>query len=202
MTRKEWIKKNLPAYITCNAGGGVIGCPASYNELIRIDPSVLTNKTCKKRHGDDSFDVCDECWNMPLLEEEGNIPSDKVEIQRTIGEPHIKDVFYTVVRYPIGNYWLYTVGDFSITSMSAINDTRIKCVSFDYNLQYEYTFFYDLITKAVSFTPDIQYQAKKTPNLDRSLFLEWKDAVAALEKWTGNVFDRTSYVLVKKGEQK
>lgn len=202
MTRKEWVEKNLPAYVTGNAISGVVGCPASYNELIRIDPSVLTNKTCKKRHGDDSFDVCDECWNMPLLEEEGSIPSNKVEIRKTIGEPHIKDVFYTIVRYPIGKYWLYTVGEFSITSMSAVNDRLVKCVSFDYDLQYEYTFFYDLTNKVASFTPEIQHQTKNTPNLDRSLFLERKDAIAALEKWTGNVFDRTSYVLVKKGEVK
>lgn len=66
MTRKEWIEKNLPAYINRNAGGGVIGCPRSYHELVRIDPDVLTNKTCRKRCGDDSFDVCEECWNMEL----------------------------------------------------------------------------------------------------------------------------------------
>lgn len=50
MTRKEWIEKNLPAYINRNAGGGVIGCPTSYNELVRIDPGVLTNKPCKGYH--------------------------------------------------------------------------------------------------------------------------------------------------------
>lgn len=66
MTRKEWMEKNLPAYVNNNAGGGVIGCPRSYRELIRIDPSVCVNKTCKKRRGDDSFDVCEECWNMEL----------------------------------------------------------------------------------------------------------------------------------------
>lgn len=66
MTRKEWVEKNLPAYINRNAGGGVVGCPRSYHELARIDPSVLTNKTCRKRPGDESFDVCKECWNMEL----------------------------------------------------------------------------------------------------------------------------------------
>lgn len=66
MTRKEWMEKNLPAYVNYNAGGGVIGCPTSYHELVRMDPSVLTNKTCRKRRGDDSFDVCEECWNMEL----------------------------------------------------------------------------------------------------------------------------------------
>lgn len=66
MTRKEWVEKNLPAYINRNAGGGVVGCPRSYHELARIDPSVLTNKTCRKRPGDESFDVCKECWNIEL----------------------------------------------------------------------------------------------------------------------------------------
>lgn len=66
MTRKEWIEKNLPAYINENADGGVIGCPNWYRELARIDPSVLTNKTCIKRPRDESFNVCKECWNMEL----------------------------------------------------------------------------------------------------------------------------------------
>lgn len=66
MTRKEWIEKNLPAWINENADGGVIGCPNWYRELARIDPSVLTNKTCIKRPRDESFNVCKECWNMEL----------------------------------------------------------------------------------------------------------------------------------------
>lgn len=268
MTRKEWIEKNLPAYINKNADGGVIGCPSSYLELKRIDPSVLTNKPCKGCHELTSFE-CELCWNMELnVKEErketmtrkewveqhysGNIkdefiggvlgcpykypelckldpkideamicpglpagvrfdgancdkcwntplPSDKVEIRKTMGEPHIKDVFYTIVRYPIGQYWLYLVGEFSVVSMTAINDIMVKCVSFDYDFQYEYTFFYDLKDKVVSLTPDMQYQAKKTPDLDRSLFLERRDAIEALEKWTGNVSDKSYYFLKKKG---
>lgn len=47
MTRKEWIEKNLPAYVNDRADGGVIGCPRSYRELTEIDPSVLTNNPCK-----------------------------------------------------------------------------------------------------------------------------------------------------------
>lgn len=59
MTRKEWIEKNLPAFVNNNAGGGVMGCPGTYRELVRIDPSVLTS--CK---GDGI--TCTECWNMEL----------------------------------------------------------------------------------------------------------------------------------------
>lgn len=207
MTRKEWIEKNLPAYINENADGGVIGCPRGCLELVKIDPSVLTDKACKGCHEMTPF-ICDLCWNMELnVKKEGNAPlpdervqpSDQVEIRKTMSEPHIKDVFYTIVRYPIGQYWLYLVGEFSVVSMTAINDTMVKCVSFDYDFQYEYTFFYDLANKIVSFTPDIQYQAKKTPNLDRALFLERRDAIEALEKWTGNVSDKSYYFLKQKG---
>lgn len=66
MTRKEWVEKNLPAYVSNKAHGGVIGCPNWYRELTRMDPSVLTNKTCIKRPRDESSNVCKECWNMEL----------------------------------------------------------------------------------------------------------------------------------------
>lgn len=205
MTRKEWVQEHYPNNIDKGFIAGVLGCPYRYRELCKLDSNVRETMICPGVHNkptSDELTNCIACWNVPLPEEEGKAPSEKIEIRKTIGEPHIKDVFYTIVRYPIGKYWLYMVGEFSITSMSAINDTLVKCVSFDYDLQYEYTFFYDLTNKVVSFTPEIQHQTKNTPNLDRSLFLERLDAVSALERWTGNVFDRTSYVLVKKGEQK
>lgn len=66
MTRKEWIEKNLPAYISDRADGGVIGCPRSYRELTEIDPSVLTNNPCKGCHELSSFHVCEGCWNQEL----------------------------------------------------------------------------------------------------------------------------------------
>lgn len=204
MTRKEWVEQHYPRKIDKRFIAGVLGCPYRYRELCKLDPEIRETMICPGIHSRPTSDEvanCTICWDTPLPEE-GSIPSDKVEIRKTIVEPHIKDVFYTIVRYPIGKYRLYTIGEFSITSMSVVNDRLVKCVSFDYDLQYEYTFFYDLTNKVVSFIPEIQHQAKNTPNLDRSLFLERKDAVDALEKWTGNVFDRTSYVLVKKGEQK
>ena len=197
MTRKEWMLKNHPDVVFPMVRGGVVGCPGTYLDLVDVDPSTaeLRSPDCHM------YPHCTDCWNAPLPEE-GIHPSDKVEIRKTMGEPHIKDVFYTIVRYSIGKYWLYLVGEFSIISMSAINDTRVKCVSFDYDLQYEYTFFYNLIDKVVSLTPDIQHQAKSTPNLDRSLFLERRDAIEALEKWTGNVSDKSDYFLQRKGESK
>ena len=65
MTRKEWIEKNLPAYVSNKAHGGVIGCPSWYHELVRIDPGVL-NKLCENRPDLTAFKVCEECWNMAL----------------------------------------------------------------------------------------------------------------------------------------
>lgn len=66
MTRKEWIEKNLPTYVNDRADGGVIGCPRSYRELVRMDPSVLTDNPCKGCYALSSFDVCTECWNQEL----------------------------------------------------------------------------------------------------------------------------------------
>lgn len=200
MTRKEWVEKHYPGNIKDEFIGGVLGCPYKYPELCKLDPKIDEAMICPGLPAGVRFDGadCDKCWNTPLPDE-GVQPSDKVEIRKTMGEPHIKDVFYTIVRYPIGNYWLYLVGEFSVVSMTAINDTMVKCVSFDYDFQYEYTFFYDLKDKVVFLTPDIQYQAKQTPDLDRSLFLERRDAIEALEKWTGNVSDKSYYFLKKKG---
>ena len=65
MTRKEWIEKNLPAYVSNKAHGGVLCCPSWYHELVRIDPGVL-NKLCENRPDLTAFKVCEECWNMDL----------------------------------------------------------------------------------------------------------------------------------------
>lgn len=65
MTRKEWIEKNLPAYIDDRADGGVIGCPNWYHELTRMDPSILLNWPCKGCHEMTPF-VCELCWNTKL----------------------------------------------------------------------------------------------------------------------------------------
>ncbi len=269
MTRKEWMEKNLPAYIDDRSDGGVISCPRSYNELVRIDPSVLTNEPCEGCREVTPF-VCELCWNMKLnvkeerketmtrkewmlenhpdkvfpmarggvvgcpgnyldlvdidpstaglrspecgmyphctacwnalLSEGGVRPSDKVEIRKTMGEPHIGDTFYTIIPIALGKYQLYIVGEFIINLMSSINDRQVRCSAFDDQLAYQYTFFYDLVDKTISFNYEIQRQAKNTPNLDRSLFLERRDAIEALEKWTGNVVDKSYYFLKQKGE--
>lgn len=191
MTRKEWIEKNLPAYIDDRADGGVIGCPNWYHELTRMDPSIVLNWPCKGCHEMTPF-VCELCWNTKL-----NVKEEK---RTTMGEPHIGDTFYTIVPIALGKYQLYIVGEFIINLMSSINDRQVRCSAFDDRLAYQYTFFYDLVDKKISFNYEVQRQAKNTPNLDRSLFLDRGDAIEALDKWTGNVIDKSYYFLKQKGE--
>lgn len=66
MTRKEWVEKNLPAYVSNKARGGVIGCPNWYRELTRMDPGILVNWPCKTCHEESPLHMCEECWNMEL----------------------------------------------------------------------------------------------------------------------------------------
>ena len=66
MTRKEWIEKNLPAYVSNKARGGVIGCPNWYRELTRMDPGILVDWPCKTCHEENPLHMCEECWNQEL----------------------------------------------------------------------------------------------------------------------------------------
>lgn len=195
MTRKEWMLENHPDVVFAKARGGVVGCPGSYQDLVDIDPSTagLRSPRCGMSP------ECTACWNAPLPEE-GVRPSDKVEIRKIMGEPHIGDTFYTIVPIALGKYQLHIVGEFTINLMSSINDRQVRCSAFDDWLAYQYTFFYDLVDKTISFNYEVQRQAKNTPNLDRSLFLDRRDAIEALDKWTGNVVDKSYYFLKQKGE--
>lgn len=203
MTRKEWVQEHYPININKNYIAGVLGCPYRYPELCKLDPQIKEFMICPGiRRGvrsDGDRAECDTCWNTSLPEE-GVHPSDKVEIRKTMGEPHIGDTFYTIIPIALGKYQLYIVGEFIINLMSSINDRQVRCSAFDDQLAYQYTFFYDLVDKTISFNYEIQRQAKNTPNLDRSLFLERRDAIEALEKWTGNVVDKSYYFLKQKGE--
>lgn len=203
MTRKEWVQEHYPININKNYIAGVLGCPYRYPELCKLDPQIKEFMICPGiRRGvrsDGDRAECDTCWNTSLPEE-GVHPSDKVEIRKTMGEPHIGDTFYTIVPIALGKYQLYIVGEFIVNLMSSINDRQVRCSAFDDRLVYQYTFFYDLVDKTISFNYEVQRQAKNTPNLDRSLFLERRDAIEALEKWTGNVVDKSYYFLKQKGE--
>ena len=195
MTRKEWMLENHPDVVFAKARGGVVGCPGSYQDLVDIDPSTagLRSPRCGMSP------ECTACWNAPLPEE-GVRPSDKVEIRKTMGEPRIGDTFYTIVPIALGKYQLHIVGEFIINLMSSVNDRQVRCSAFDDWLAYQYTFFYDLVDKTISFNYEVQRQAKNTPNLDRSLFLDRRDAIEALDKWTGNVVDKSYYFLKQEGE--
>lgn len=201
MTRKEWVEQNYPHNIDKGFIAGVLGCPYKYLELCKLDPKIKETMICPgiRRGLGSGIAKCDECWNTPLPEE-GVQTSDKVEIRKTMGEPHIGDTFYTIVPIALGKCQLYIVGEFIINLMSSINDRQVRCSAFDDRLAYQYTFFYDLVDKTINFNYEVQRQVKNTPNLDRSLFLERRDAIEALEKWTGNVSDKSYYFLKQKGE--
>lgn len=203
MTRKEWVQEHYPININKNYIAGVLGCPYRYPELCKLDPQIKEFMICPGiRRGvrsDGDRAECDTCWNTSLPEE-GVHPSDKVEIRKTMGEPHIGDTFYTIVPIALGKYQLYIVGEFIVNLMSSINDRQVRCSAFDDRLAYQYTFFYDLVDKTINFNYEVQRQVKNTPNLDRSLFSERRDAIEALEKWTGNVVDKSYYFLKQKGE--
>lgn len=201
MTRKEWVEQHYPGNVKDNFIAGVLACPYVYPELCKLDPNIKETMICPGLPAGVRFNggKCDECWNTPLPDEEVQ-PSDQVKIRKTMGEPHIGDTFYAIVPVALGNYQLYIVGEFVVNLMSSINDRQVKCSAFDDGLAYQYNFFYDLVDKTIGFNYEVQRQAKNTPNLDRSLFLERRDAIAALEKWTGNVSDKSYYFLKKKGE--
>lgn len=201
MTRKEWVEQHYPSNVKDTFIGGILGCPYKYPELCKLDPKIKETMICPgiRRGLGSGIAKCGECWNTPLPEE-GIRPSDKVEIRKTMGEPHIGDTFYTIVPIALGKCQLYIVGEFIINLMSSINDRQVRCSAFDDRLAYQYTFFYDLVDKTINFNYEVQRQVKNTPNLDRSLFLERRDAIEALEKWTGNVSDKSYYFLKQKGE--
>ena len=69
MTRKEWIEKNLPAYVNDRADGGVIGCPAHYKKLVDADKSITSGTAygaCIMKPGQLTNEVCTACWNQEI----------------------------------------------------------------------------------------------------------------------------------------
>ena len=106
MTRKEWMEKNLPEYISDRADGGVIGCPRSYRELTKIDPSVLTNNPCKGCHELSSFHGCESCWNMELnvKEERKETMTRREFVIKNYGKEVADDTIFCGIRGCPGDY--------------------------------------------------------------------------------------------------
>jgi hypothetical protein len=105
VTRKEWIEKNLPAYIDDRADGGVIGCPNWYHELTRMDSSILLNWPCKGCHEMTPF-VCELCWNTKLnIKEERRITMTRREfVLRNYGKNFVNDTIPEGIRGCPGSY--------------------------------------------------------------------------------------------------
>lgn len=183
MTRKEWIEKNLPAFVNNNAGGGVMGCPRTYRELVRIDPSVLTG--CK---GDGI--TCTECWNTPIPQQ----PNDEVPM------PVVGGQFWTFVRVNFSpNTDLFVVGNFVIIASMRAN-AEIRVVAKDETLNLEYIFFYDPKKKSIRKLPKDWALEKKYPEIDFTIY--WDEESMNKAK-CGIVTDReyeNQYILLKKGE--
>ena len=105
MTRKEWMEKNLPAYIDDRADGGVIGCPNWYHELTRMDSSILLNWPCKGCHEMTPF-VCELCWNTKLnIKEERRTTMTRREfVLRNYGKNFVNDTIPEGIRGCPGSY--------------------------------------------------------------------------------------------------
>ena len=204
MTRKEWIEKNLPAYINENADGGVIGCPTSYNELVRIDPSVCANKPCKGCHDMTPF-VCELCWNMELNvkeERRNNMTRKEWMLNDEVPMPVVGGQFWTFVRVNFSpNTDLLVVGNFVIVALMRAN-AEIRVVAKDETLNLEYIFFYDPEKKSIRKLPKDWALEKKYPEIDFTIY--WDEESMNKAK-RGIVTDReyeNQYILLTKADNK
>lgn len=63
MTRKEWVKEYRPSFVDDKYQGGVLGCPAIYEEM-ETNPNTLP-------HRDSCKGGCEECWDEELADKGG-----------------------------------------------------------------------------------------------------------------------------------
>ena len=192
MTRKEWIEKHLPAYVNDRADGGVIGCPRSYRELVRMDPSVLTDNPCKGCHELSSFHVCEECWNTPIPQQ----PNDEVPM------PVVGGRFWTFVQVNFSlNTDLLVVGNFVIVALMQAN-AEIRVVAKDETLNLEYIFFYNPEKKSIRKLSKDWALEKEYPEIDFTIY--WDEESMNKAK-RGIVTDReytNQYILLTKADNK
>lgn len=186
MTRKEWIQENCPDKLNPTSYGGVEDCPLHYPKLKEVDPTIVPGMQCPP--GINHQDRCTKCWNTEIKNDFSKVPL------------MVGMTFYTIVPIEVGkNHNLWIVGEFRIISISMVHNTMLRCVGYDYDLDVEYIFNYDLNENEYHWIPKVQQLQKKYPNLNLSLFVTRKQAEDALEKWTGNNHS-WPYILVKKGD--
>ena len=202
MTRKEWIEKNLPEYIDREAGGGVLYCPSWYRELARIDPNVLTDKPCEKRHDLNESEICELCWSMnPDCATCWNAPIPQ-QSNDEVPMPVIGGRFWTFVRENVSsNADLLVVGNFVIVALMRAN-SEIRVVAKDETLDLEYIFFYDPEKKSIRKLPKDWALEKKYPEIDFTIY--WDEESMNKAK-RGIVTDReytNQYILLTKADNK
>lgn len=188
MTRKEWMLKNHPDQVFARVGGGVIGCPGNYLDLVDIDPSVARLRSPECGMDPD----CTTCWNTPIPQQ----PNDEVPM------PVVGGRFWTFVHVNFSlNTDLLVVGNFVIIALMKAN-AEIRVVAKDETLDLEYIFFYDPEKKSIRKLPKDWALEKKYPEIDFTIY--W-DEESMNKARRGIVTDReyeNQYILLTKGESK
>lgn len=191
MTRKEWIEKNLPAYVNGVICGPVRGCPAMFKDLVALDPSCnalcVGQPSCK-----DNGINCTACWNAPIPQQ----PNDEVPM------PVVGGKFWTFVQENVSsNANLLVVGSFVIVALMRAN-AEIRVVAKDETLDLEYIFFYDPEKKSIRKLPKDWALEKKYPEIDFTIY--W-DEESMNKARRGIVTDReyeNQYILLTKADNK
>lgn len=191
MTRKEWIEKNLPAYVNGVICGPIRGCPAMFEDLVALDPScnaLRIGQPCCKDNGL----TCTECWNQEIP----GIPNDEIPM------PVVGGQFWTFVQKDVSsNANLLVVGNFVIIALMRAN-AEIRVVAKDETLDLEYIFFYDPEKKSIRKLPKDWALEKKYPEIDFTIY--WDEESMNRAK-RGIVTDReytNQYILLTKADNK
>lgn len=191
MTRKEWIEKNLPAYVNGVICGPVRGCPAMFKDLVALDPSCnalcIGQPSCK-----DNGLTCTECWNAPISQ----------QLNDEVPMPVVGGQFWTFVQENVSsNANLLVVGSFVIVALMRAN-AEIRVVAKDETLDLEYIFFYDPEKKSIRKLPKDWALEKKYPEIDFTIY--W-DEESMNKARRGIVTDReyeNQYILLTKADNK
>jgi hypothetical protein len=188
MTRKEWMEKNHPDQVFARVGGGVVGCPGDYLDLVDIDPSVARLRSPECGMDPD----CTTCWNTPIPQQ----PNDEVPM------PIVGGRFWTFVQVNFSlNTDLLVVGNFVIVALMRAN-AEIRVVAKDETLNLEYIFFYDPEKKSIRKLPKDWALEKEYPEIDFTIY--WDEESMNKAK-RGIVTDReytNQYILLTKADNK